>query len=141
LAKAARAPAKPKPKEAEPEPEEVLAKPAKSAKPPKEKDKKVATKVRGPFVVQAREEEYDLVSRETCSCGGGFEIEMEEVRPASETAGPLDVLKTLCTECGSHVDFLFDISSFFDGGQEGFEAEAGNGPGSESDDDDEGGWL
>ena len=138
MAKAARAPGKPKPKPAEADPPEALAKQAKAPKTPKEKDKKLVVKTRGPFVVQEREEEYDVVSRETCSCGGGYEIEMEEVRAATETSGPMDVLKTLCTDCGTRVDFLFDISSFYDGGQEGFEAEAGNGS---DEDDDEGGWV
>ena len=138
MAKAARAPAKPKPKQAEPDPVGALAKPAKAPKAPKDKDKKLVVKTRGPFVVQEREEEYDVVSRETCHCGGGFEIEMEEVRSATETSGPLDVLKTLCTDCGSRVDFMFDISSFYDGGQEGFEAPAGNGS---DEDDEEGGWV
>lgn len=120
---------------AEPKPVE------KAAKAPKEpKEKGIKVKTRGPVVVNNRDEEYDSIARETCSCGGGFEIEMEEVRPASETQGPLDVLKTLCNECGSHVDFLFDISSFYDGGVEGFEAETDGGSENENEDED-GGWL
>lgn len=115
---------------------------AKPARPAKDaKDKTIKVKTRGPFVVNGRDEEYEFIARETCSCGGGFEVEMEEVRPATEAQGPLDVLKTLCMECGSHVDFMFDISSFYDGGVEGFEAEAGNGAEGDGDDEEGGGWL
>lgn len=117
--------------------------PAKAGKGAKEpKEKKIQTKTRGPFVVGAREEEMDIVQRETHSCGGGFEIEMEEVRGPTETTGPMDVLKTLCSECGAHVDFMFDISSFYGDGES--EMEDGS-PGGDDDapegEDDEGGWL
>jgi hypothetical protein len=122
--------------------------PAKATTPkgPKEsaegKEKTIKVKTRGPFVVGAREEEMEMVQRETHSCGGGFEIEIEEVRPPTETAGPLDVLKTLCTECGAHVDFLFDISSFYDDGDSEFEvAPASGGDEPPEGEDDEGGWL
>jgi hypothetical protein len=136
LGKAPKNPAKAK---AEPA-EEPGAQPSPGAKAPKApKEKRVQTKTRGPFVVGAREEEMDLVQRETHSCGGGFEIEMEEIRAPTETTGPMDVVKTLCSECGAHVDFLFDISSFYGDGESGIEdaREPGEGEG----DDDEGGWL
>lgn len=61
---------------------------------------------------------------------------MEEVRPAIEGGGPLDILKARCSECGSRVDFQFDISSFFDSGADQFGLKEPN-PGEE---DDEGGW-
>ncbi len=113
---------------------------AKEAKAVKEKTIKVKT--RGPFVVGAREEEMEMVQRETHSCGGGFEIEIEEVRPPTETAGPLDVLKTLCTECGAHVDFFFDITSFYDDEDSEFKAAPAGGGGEPPEgEDDEGGWL
>jgi hypothetical protein len=120
LAKAPMNPAKAKVNPAPEAPEaEVAAPSAKAAKAPKEK--KIQTKTRGPYVVGAREEEMDIVQRETHSCGGGFEIEIEEVRGPTETTGPMDVLKTLCSECGAHVDFLFDISSFYGDGESGLE--------------------
>lgn len=106
------------------------------------KEKSIKVKTRGPFVVVAREEEMEMVQRETHSCGGGFEIEMEEVRPPTDTAGPLDVIKTLCTECGAHVDFHFDISSFYDDEDSGLKsAPSGGGDGPPEGDEDEGGWL
>jgi len=131
----------PSPKAGKAEAEEPAeAKPQKGNKEPKEKTVKVKT--RGPFVVGAREEEMEMVQRETHSCGGGFEIEIEEVRPPTETSGPMDVLKTLCTECGAHVDFLFDISSFYDDEESEFEAApAGNGDEPPEGEDDQGGWL
>jgi len=113
--------------------------PARAARAPKEK--KIQTKVRGPFVVGAREEELDMVQRDTHGCGGGFEIEMEEVRAPTETSGPLDVLKTLCSECGAHVDFHFDISSFYGDGESGMEEGASGADKSPEGEDDEGGWL
>jgi len=118
-------------------------KPPQAAREGKEaKEKVIKAKIRGPFVVGAREEEMDMVQRETHSCGGGFEIEMEVVRPPTENTGPLDVLKTLCTECGAHVDFLFDISSFYDDEESEFEAApAGGGDEPPEGEDDEGGWL
>lgn len=120
-------------------PEAAAAAPAaKGAKAPKEK--KIQTKTRGPYVVGAREEELDLIQRETHSCGGGFEIEMEEVKGPTETTGPMDILKTMCSECGAHVDFLFDISSFYgDGESEMEEKQPGGDDAPEG--DDEGGWL
>ena len=119
--------------------DEPEAAPAKAAKAPKEK--KIQTKVRGPYVVGAREEEMDIVQRETHSCGGGFEIEMEEVRGPTDTSGPLDVLKTLCSECGAHVDFHFDISSFYGDGESEMEEGGPGGDESPEGEDDEGGWL
>ena len=146
MAKAPKNPAKPKGNPAAesadtPAPPEEAA-PAKGAKAPKEpKEKKIQTKTRGPFVVGAREEEMDIVQRETHSCGGGFEIEMEEVRGPTETTGPMDVLKTLCSECGAHVDFMFDISSFYGDGESEMEEAGPPGDGAPEGDDDEGGWL
>jgi hypothetical protein len=139
LAKTPKDPAKAKVNPALEAPEADAGAPAaKGAKAPKEK--KIQTKTRGPYVVGAREEEMDLIQRETHSCGGGFEIEMEEVRGPTETTGPMDVLKTLCSECGAHVDFLFDISSFYgDGESEMEEKEPGGDDAPEG--DDEGGWL
>lgn len=109
---------------------------ARAAAPKKEKDKRPPVKVKGPIVVGERAEEYDHVQRETCHCGGGYEIEMEEIRKATETSGPLDILKALCTDCGSRVDFQFDISSFYEGSENEFEE-----PAEGSGDDEEGGWL
>ncbi|HEX9709853.1 MAG TPA: hypothetical protein VGB42_07820 [Candidatus Thermoplasmatota archaeon] len=110
---------------------------APAATPKKEKEKRPPVKVKGPIVVGERDEEYEHVQRETCHCGGGYEIEMEEIRPASESSGPLDILKTLCVDCGSRVDFQFDISSFYDGSESEFEFDEGAGGSG----DDEGGWL
>ena len=116
--------------------------PAPAAKPAKApKEKKIQTKTRGPFVVGAREEEMDIVQRETHSCGGGFEIEMEEVRGPTDTTGPMDVIKTLCSECGAHVDFMFDISSFYGDGESEIGDEPPGGDEGPEGEDDEGGWL
>ena len=104
----------------------------------KSKDKRPPIKVKGPIVVGAREEEYEYVQRETCHCGGGFEVEMEDLKAPTENSGPLDILKSLCIECGSRVDFQFDISSFYDGSEEVF----GINPSQEPPEEDEGGgWL
>jgi hypothetical protein len=109
---------------------------AKAASPDGE-EKRPPVKIKGPIVVGARDEEYDQVQRETCHCGGGYEIEMEEIRPPTENSGPLDILKTLCVDCGSRVDFQFDISTFYAGSEREFEFDEGaEGPG-----DDQGGWL
>lgn len=139
MAKAPKNPAKAKVNPAREAPAAAAAAPpSKVAKAPKEK--KIQTKTRGPYVVGAREEELDMIQRETHSCGGGFEIEMEEVKGPTETAGPMDVLKTMCSECGAHVDFLFDISSFYGDGEsemEEKEPRADDAP----EGDDEGGWL
>jgi len=135
----AKAKANPVATEAPETPEPAPAKAAKAARAPKEK--KIQTKVRGPFVVGAREEEMDIVQRETHSCGGGFEIEMEEVRAPTESAGPLDVLKTMCSECGAHVDFHFDISSFYGDGESEMEDAPQGGDESPEGEDDQGGWL
>lgn len=105
------------------------------------REKTIKSKTRGPFVVGAREEEMEIVQRDTHSCGGGFEIQMEEVRAPTETSGPLDVLKTMCSECGAHVDFLFDISSFYDDEQSKFESEPEGRDGAPEGEDDDGGWL
>lgn len=144
MAKGKKSPAThpPKPAAAAP-PSGRNAKPPKGAKEAKDsKEKAIKVKTRGPFVVGAREEEMEMVQRETHSCGGGFEIEIEEIRPPTETTGPLDVLKTLCTECGAHVDFHFDISSFYDDEDSAFEvAPSGGGDEPPEGEDDEGGWL
>jgi hypothetical protein len=97
-------------------------------------EKRPPVKVKGPIVVGERDEEYDHVQRETCHCGGGYEIEMEEIKPPTENSGPLDILRTLCTDCGSRVDFQFDISSFYVGSEDEFAFDEGGG-------DDQGGWL
>ena len=143
LAKPPKNAAKAKPKTASAEPPEAGPSPSKAAKEPKDgKEKSPKVKTRGPFVVGAREEEMEMVQRDTHTCGGGFEIEMEEVRPPTETSGPLDVLRTLCTECGARVDFLFDITSFYDDEDSKFEAEGPSGPDEAPEgEDDEGGWL
>ena len=129
-------PAKKAAKKSVDEPEEGEAPVAPAAK--KSKDKRPPIKVKGPIVVGAREEEYEFVQRETCHCGGGFEVEMEDLKKPTESSGPLDVLKSLCIECGSRVDFQFDISSFYDGSEEDF----GDNPSEEPPEEDEGGgWL
>jgi hypothetical protein len=142
LAKTAKTPANPKPSAAvQSEPRPAPASASKAAKAPKPgKEKTIQIKTRGPFVVGAREEEMDIVQRDTHSCGGGFEIEMEEVRAPTETSGPTDIVKTTCSECGAHVDFLFDISSFYDDEESKFEAAPRGDDGKEGEDD-EGGWL
>ncbi len=109
----------------------------KAASSKKAKDKRPPVKVRGPIVVSERDEEYDHVQRETCHCGGGYEVEMEEIRPATEDTGPLDILSTLCTDCGSRLDFQFDISTFYVGSEKEFEFDDGV----EGSGDDQGGWL
>jgi hypothetical protein len=136
LGKAAKEPAKPKATAAAAPAGAPPPKGAKAAKEPKEK--KVQTKTKGPFVVGAREEEMDMIQRETHSCGGGFEIEMEEVRGPTETTGPMDVIKTLCSDCGAHVDFLFDISSFYGDGELEEKPRGEDDPEGE---DEGGGWL
>jgi len=144
LAKTSKSAANPKAKpagSAVPAPPSAAAE-ARGAKAPKKpKEKTIQVKTKGPFVVGAREEEMDLVQRETHSCGGGFEIEMEEVRAPTESAGPLDVLKTMCAGCGAHVDFLFDISSFYGDGESELAPESRGGDDAPEGEDDEGGWL
>jgi hypothetical protein len=143
LAKPPKTPANLKPSAAvQRQPPPAPASSPKAAKSPRPgKEKTIQTKTRGPFVVGAREEEMDIVSRDTHSCGGGFEIEMEEVRAPTETSGPMDVVKTTCSECGAHVDFHFDISSFYDDEDSKFEAAQGDGDDTKEGEDDEGGWL
>lgn len=105
--------------------------------PKRDKERRPPVKVKGPIVVGERDEEYEHVQRETCHCGGGYEVEMEEIRPPTENSGPLDILRALCPDCGSRVDFHFDISTFYVGSEDQFEFDEG----SEGGADDPGGWL
>lgn len=95
------------------------------AAPKKENEKRPPVKVKGPIVVGERDEEYEHIQRETCRCGGGYEVEMEEIRPPTENSGPLDILRAICPDCGSRMDFHFDISTFYVGSEDEFDFDEG----------------
>ncbi len=56
-------------------------------------------------------EEYRLVSRTRCSCGGALRVERQAL--LFREGQPYDLLEAVCQQCGQRHDFLFDIGSFF----------------------------
>lgn len=57
-------------------------------------------------------EEYAIISRQRCDCGGAFQVIGQQLLTLDD--GPHDLIETQCEKCHHSRSFLFDISSFFD---------------------------
>ncbi|MGC8874446.1 MAG: hypothetical protein ACP5SI_08390 [Chloroflexia bacterium] len=56
-------------------------------------------------------EEYRIVSRARCACGGTLHVERQALLFREEH--PYDLLEAVCQRCGQLQRFLFNIESFF----------------------------
>lgn len=57
-------------------------------------------------------EEYAIISRQRCDCGGAFRVERQQL--LTQDDDHYDLIETRCERCHHSRSFLFDISSFFD---------------------------
>ena len=63
------------------------------------------------IVVNSVVEEYEYISKQHCKCGGCFERTAQAFFPVPVEH---DILTVKCMKCGFEMDFVFDISSFYD---------------------------
>ena len=63
------------------------------------------------IIVHDVSQEYWYVKKQTCSCGGQFEPQAQKL-VIGNGKSPVDLIKTICSDCKRQKDFFFDVSNF-----------------------------